>query len=88
MVKNRQPKLLGSPFPAAAPINEWAARQHRPTILHRVIHTVAVRQHLERKPLQPDVRETHRGHRPAQFHRATRGNGQRCKPPTTLSNPS
>ena len=25
------------------------------------------------KPLQPDVRETHRGHRPAQFHRATGG---------------
>ena len=42
---------------------------------------VAVRQHLGRKPVQPDVRETHRGHRPAQFHRATRGNGQRCKPP-------
>jgi HKD family nuclease len=27
---------------------------------------VAVRQHLGRKPLQPDVREPHRGHRPAQ----------------------
>ena len=26
---------------------------------------------LGRKPLQPDVRETHRGHRAAQFHRAT-----------------
>ena len=39
---------------------------------------VAVRQHLGRKPLQPDVRETHRGHRPAQFHRATGGNRQRC----------
>ena len=40
---------------------------------------VAVRQHLGRKPLQPDVRETHRGHRPAQFHRATGGNGQRLE---------
>ena len=38
---------------------------------------VAVRQHLGRKPLQPDVRETHRGHRPAQFYRAAGGNGQR-----------
>ncbi len=27
------------------------------------------------------IRETHRGHRPAQFHRATGGDGQRCKPP-------
>ena len=36
---------------------------------------------LGRKPLQPDVRETHRGHRPAQFHRAAGGNRQRCKPP-------
>ena len=42
---------------------------------------MAVRQNLERKTPQPDVRETHRGHRPAQFYRAAGGNGQRCKPP-------
>ena len=40
---------------------------------------VAVRQHVGRKRLQPDVGETHHGHRPAQFHRATRGDGQRGK---------
>ena len=33
--------------------------------------------HLGRKALQPDVRETHLGHRAAQFHRATGGDGQR-----------
>jgi hypothetical protein len=45
-------------------------------------HPSLVTRHFPgRKPLQPDVRETHRGHRPAQFHRATRGNRQRCKPP-------
>jgi len=37
------------------------------------------------KVLQPDVRETHRGHRPAQFHRPTGGNRQRCKPPTAFN---
>ena len=39
---------------------------------------VAVRKHLGREPLQSDVGKTDRR------HRATGGNGQRCKPPVRL----
>ena len=45
---------------------------------------VAVRQHLGRKALHPDVRETHRGHRAAQLHAPARPHRQRRKPPRRL----
>lgn len=39
---------------------------------------------LGREPLQADVGKTHRGHRAAQLHRATRRHRQRREPPLRL----
>ena len=64
------------------------ARLHRHTDLEipRVIPRAGQRRDLPlgqlgREPLQPDVRKTHRRHRPAQLHPATRCYWQRREPP-------